>query len=192
MSKELVVFLGGDKMMGKGATETVTYHEGWHQFADLYFHHPDTLKRGKLQRWFDEGHGDYFGSFRWGGSKWTYLGSKMRYKSVKEMVRVGDYVPFKDIVTWHKRRFYSGRSAYYYAQAYSMIDYLRRGSKLKKYWKPHYAGILDMYRKVMLVHGDEKLAVSTAFRELTNDDDWAELEQAWQAWVKSSNFMKGS
>lgn len=190
ISKELVVFLGGDKMMGKGATETVVYHEGWHQFADLYFNHPDTPKNGDLQRWFDEGHGDYFGSFRWGSGGWRYSGSKMRYSSVKEMVRVGDYVPFKEIVTWHKRRFYTGRPPYYYAQAYSMIDYLRRGNLLKKYWKPEYGDILDMYRKVMLVHGDEKLAVNTAFRDMT-DEDWVALEDAWKAWVGSKYFKRG-
>ena len=190
VSKELVVFLGGDQMMGKGATETVTYHEGWHQFADLYFDHPDTPKDGELQRWFDEGHGDFFGSYRWGSNGWKYMGSKMRYSSVKEMVRVGDYVPFKDIVTWHKRRFYAGRAAYYYAQAYSMIDYLRRGELLKKHWKPEYGDILDMYRKVMLVHGDEKLAVNTAFRDMT-DEDWTALEDAWKAWVNSKYFKRG-
>jgi hypothetical protein len=188
-SKELVVFLGGDTMMGSGATETVTYHEGWHQYADFYFHHPETKKHGTLHRWFDEGHGDYFGSFRWTGSGWNYLGSKMRYDDVKQMVRQGDYVPWKEIVHWDRRRFYSEKAPYYYAQAFSMVDFLRRGMKSKD-WQPRYGEMLDMYRKVMLVFGDSKQASDTAFREL-EDKDWQALENAWKAWVESSNFLKG-
>lgn len=189
-SKELVVFLGGDKMMGPGATETVTYHEGWHQYADHYFHPPGQKKHASLHRWFDEGQGDYFGSFRFSQTGWKYIGSKMRFEDCKQMVRVGDYVPFRDIVRWDRRRFYSGRAAYYYAQAYSMVDFFRRGEKTSKDWKPRYGEILDMYRKVVLVTGDSSLAVDTAFREF-KDDDWKQLEAAWKAWVSGPQFLSG-
>ena len=176
-------------MMGSGATETVTYHEGWHQYADFYFHHPETKKHGTLHRWFDEGHGDYFGSFRWGQNGWKYIGSDMRHASCKQMVRQGDYVPWKEIVHWDRRRFYSQRAAYYYAQAYSMIDFLRRGQK-EKGFQPRWGEALDMYRKVMLVHGDSKLASDTAFRDM-KDEDWKAIEDAWKIWVNGPNFMNG-
>ncbi|MBX3462004.1 MAG: DUF1570 domain-containing protein [Planctomycetes bacterium] len=188
-SKELVVFLGGDQMMGTGATETVTYHEGWHQYADFYFHHPETKRHGELHRWFDEGHGDYFGSFRWGQSGWKYVGSKMRYEDVKQMVRAGDYVPWKELVHWDRRRFYSQRAPYYYAQAFSMIDFLRRGEKSKG-WQPRWGEALDLYRKVMLVHGDSKRASDTAFLKFT-DEDWKAIEDAWKAWVGGPQFLSG-
>jgi hypothetical protein len=189
-SKELVVFLGGDKMMGAGATETVTYHEGWHQYADFYFDHPQTARNGTLHRWFDEGHGDYFGAFRYGSNGWKYVGSKMRYADCKEMVRQGNFVPWKQIVHWDRRRFYSDRAPYYYAQAYSMVDFLRRGEK-EKGWDPRWGEALDMYRKVMLVHGQSKLASDTAFRGFT-DADWKALEEAWKAWVAGPKFMNGA
>lgn len=188
-SKELVVFLGGDKMMGSGATETVTYHEGWHQYADFYFNHPQTKKHGELHRWFDEGHGDYFGSFRWGQNGWKYVGSKMRYEDCKNMVHAGDYVPFKDLVHWTRQKFYGQRAPYYYAQAFSMIDFFRRGQKSPGF-KPQWGEALDMYRKVMLIEGDKKLASDTAFRGL-KDADWAAMEEAWKAWVNGPNFMNG-
>jgi len=188
-SKELVVFLGGDRRMGAGATETVTYHEGWHQFADFYFHPPESEKHATLHRWFDEGHGDYFGGFRWGSRGWSYKGSKMRYSDCKQMVRQGDYVPFKDIVRWDRRRFYSGKAPYYYAQAFSMIDFFRRGQKSRG-WKEKWGEIPEMYRRVILVKGDAKLAVDVAFRDFT-DEDWAEIEEAWKAWVSSNKFLKG-
>jgi len=189
-SKELVVFLGGDKMMGQGATETVTYHEGWHQFADFYFHPPESEKHATLHRWFDEGHGDYFGCYRWGASGWKYKGSDMRYANCREMVRKGDYVPFKDIVRWPRNLFYSGRASYYYAQAFSMIDFFRRG-KGSKGWKKHWGEIPEMYRRVILVKGDAKMAVDVAFRHFKTDEDWKELEDAWKAWVASGKFLKG-
>lgn len=188
-SKELVVFLGGDQMMGSGATETVTYHEGWHQYADFYFDHPDRSKHDDLHRWFDEGHGDFFGSFRWSGSGWKYLGSKMRYDDCKQMVRAGDFVPFKDLVYWDRRKFYGNNAPYYYAQAFSMIDFLRRGEKARG-WQARYGEVLDLYRKVMLVKGDAKLAVDTAFRGFT-DADWAAIEEAWKGWVGGPNFSNG-
>jgi hypothetical protein len=188
-SKELVVFLGGDQMMGQGATETVTYHEGWHQYADFYFDHPMTTGDDDLHRWFDEGHGDYFGAFRWSQNAWKYVGSKMRYDDCKQMVRAGDYVPFKQIVHWDRRRFYAERAPYYYAQAFSMIDFFRRGEKARG-WQPRYGEALDMYRKVMLVHGDSKLASDTAFRGFT-DEDWKALEDAWKAWVGGPDFLGG-
>jgi hypothetical protein len=188
-SKELVVFLGGDKRMGAGATETVTYHEGWHQYADFYFDHPQTTHSGTLHRWFDEGHGDYFGSFRWGQNGWKYIGSKMRYSDCKEMVRSGDYVPWKELVHWPVQRFYTDRAPYRYAQAFSMIDFLRRGEK-ERGFDPRWADALDMYRKVMLVHGQSKLASDTAFRGFS-DADWKALEDAWKAWVGGPKFLSG-
>jgi hypothetical protein len=188
-SKELVVFLGGDKLMGAGATETVTYHEGWHQYADFYFDHPLTPRRGQLHRWFDEGHGDYFGSFRWIGGYWKYVGSSMRNEDVKQMVKKGDHVPFKDIVYWDVRRFYGQNAAYYYAQAYSMIDYLRRGEKDKN-WDAKWGQVLDTYRKVMLVTGSAKQASDAAFKGW-QDADWQKLEAAWKGWVNGPNWLTG-
>jgi hypothetical protein len=188
-SKELVVFLGGDKMMHQGATETVTYHEGWHQYADFYFHPSWAKKHATLQRWFDEGHGDYFGSFRWSGNAWKYVGSKMRYEECKEMVRKGDFVPFRDLVHWPVQRFYTDRPSYRYAQAFAMIDFLRRGEK-QSGWQAKWGGILDMYRKVVLIEGDAKLAVDIAFRGFT-DADWKALEEAWKQWVGGPQFLSG-
>lgn len=167
----------------------MTFHEGWHQYADFYFDHPQSKRKGSLHRWFDEGHGDYFGSFRLVGDNWKYVGSKMRFEDVKNMARVGDFVPFQKIVFWDRRQFYSERAPYYYAQAFSMIDYLRRGQKSRA-WKPEYGEILDMYRKVMLVHGDSKLASQTAFRNF-KDEDWRALEAAWKAWVTGPDFLSG-
>ena len=113
----------------------------------------------------------------------------MRYDDCKNMVRVGDYTPFKDILYWDRRRFYSQRAPYYYAQAFSMVDFFRRGEKSSG-WQPRWGEAIDMYRKVVLVHGDAKLAVDTAFRGFT-PADWKALEDAWKAWVGGPQFLSG-
>ena len=70
-----------------------------------------------------------------------------------------------------------------------MIASFRRGHKSKG-WQEKWGEIPEMYRRVILVKGDAKLAVDVAFRDFT-DEDWAELEEAWKAWVGSRKFLKG-
>ncbi|MCB9868627.1 MAG: hypothetical protein H6837_02155 [Planctomycetes bacterium] len=177
-SKELVVFQGGDKLMrAKGATDTVTFHEGWHQYCDAYF-------GTELHRWFDEGHGDFFGAHVQRGNGWYYAGSHMRHKWVKLMVKKGDFVPFKDIVTWNKDKFYGQRAAYYYAQAYGMIDFLRRGRVMGKKFDPSWEQILPTYQKVALEKHDQSAAVKAAFAKV----DYKAMEEAWKDWVNSPRF----
>jgi len=218
-NKELV-FFQGDKLMGSGATDTVAFHEGWHQYSDSYFRPvrghkqepadgekpqqpqggtkaaspgdedaadatPDEARGVELHRWFDEGTGDYFGSFVWVNGKWQYFASKMRKGSIKGIVSQKQQVPMREIVSWNKDKFYGGRAADYYAQAYSMIDFFRRGKKeLGAAWDPAWDGILDTYAKVMLETGNQKQAVEAAFKEV----DWDKIEAAWVRWVKE--FLK--
>ena len=70
--------------------------------------------------------------------------------------------------------------------AYPMIR--RKGQR--GFLRISWGEALDMYRKVMLVHGDSKQASDTAFRGFT-DDDWKQLEEAWKAWVSGPKFMNG-
>jgi hypothetical protein len=181
-SKELVVFQGGDKLMRKkGATRTVTFHEGWHQYSDSYF------KGTELHRWFDEGHGDFFGAHKLRGKKWVFVGSNMRYKWVKLMVKKGDFVRFKDITTWPRSRFYGNpKTAYYYAQAFGMISFLRQGQAMGKAFDPKWSEILPMYRRVTLEEEDAKKGVEAAFEGV----DLKAMEAAWVKWVKSPRFKK--
>lgn len=179
-SKELVVFQGGDSRMRKrGYVETVTYHEGWHQYCNAYFN------GAEVHRWFDEGHGDFFGAHLPGG---RYIGSDMRYKWVKLMVNKGDFVPFKDIVRWPRSRFYGNpRTAYFYAQAFGMIDFLRFGHRMgKRDFDPAWSGILETYRKTMLETKDCKKATEAAFKGV----DYAAMEAAWKKYVDSPRFRK--
>ncbi len=170
LSKELVIFNG----KGAFSTETVAYHEGWHQYADFWF------GGAHLHRWFDEGHGDFFGSMkRVGRGRWKPATSKMRKGSIKTIVATHKYVPLGSIVRWHKDKFYGPRAPDYYAQGWAMVDFLRRGSRsrrFKKAWKK----ILPTYIRVAKETKDTDRAVEEAFRGV----DWEEFEKSWVEWVK--------
>ncbi|MCA8952296.1 MAG: DUF1570 domain-containing protein, partial [Planctomycetes bacterium] len=190
VSKELVVFLGGDERLGKGATEAVVYHEGWHQFADSYFGSAGSKQRDPLHRWFDEGHGDYFGSFDLARGRWHYQGSAMRGRTIEYLQKTGRVPSLEELVHWPRERFYGPTASQNYAVAYALVDFLRRGDRLRKHWKPIYASVLDDYKNVMLVFGDSQRATDVAFREFTAED-WRDLQQAWNEWVTSSYFKDG-
>lgn len=172
-TKELVVFCADS--LQPGLTDAVTFHEGWHQYCDSYF-------GTELHRWFDEGTGDFFGSYELQGrDKWKYEPSKMRKDSLRRMLNEDSWVRFSEIVTWNKDKFYGGRATDYYAQGYAMIDFFRRGpDKLGRKWNPEWSKILETYRDVALKTKKQKEACEAAFK----DADWEGMEKLWLEWVK--------
>ncbi len=174
-TKELVFFIA--EVYQPGLTKAVAFHEGWHQYSDKYF---NLEMKSELHRWFDEGTGDFFGSHTWTGRKWEYETSKMRKIDIKTIVNTKKHVPWREIVSWNKDKFYGNRASDFYAQGYSMVDFLRNGSRNKSKWDPTWEPILDTYRKVMLEEKDQKKAVEAAFQGV----DWDKIEECWLAWVK--------
>lgn len=203
-TKELVMFYDVD--YPKSETEATCFHEGWHQYADSYFRTPrtkaavaegeeggpkttgtgagtmlDRMPGAQLHRWFDEGHGDYFGGFVLEGTSWTYKGDKGRKTVIRGMVSSRSHVPLREIVTWNHDRYYGAKAGENYAQGYAMIDFFQRGpTKLGKKWDESWSKVLETYKTVMLETGDQKKAVEKAFAGV----DWEKLEEAWIAWVK--------
>ncbi len=169
LTKELVLFVG------RRDVKSTAFHEGWHQYANAYF--GDAVE---LQRWFDEGTGDFFGAFEWQSGKWSYATSQMRKISIKTLVNTEKFVPLAEIVTWNKDKFYGDNAPDYYAQGYAMVDFLRNGKRSRGRWDPAWGEILETYRRVMLETKNPKKAVETAFAAV----DWDKLTKAWVAWVK--------
>jgi len=169
LSKELVIF------RSKAWSEAVAYHEGWHQYAHFWFG-----GKPKLHRWFDEGHGDFFGSMdRKSMNRWELASSKMRLATIKKLVNEEKTVPLKDIVRWHKDKFYNPRTAgLYYAQGWAMVDFLRRG-KGGDLWDESFAKIIPTYVQTCLDTGDSDKAADAAFEGI----DWDLFEQRFKAWV---------
>jgi hypothetical protein len=183
-SKELVLFDDKDRYFGNKADTiySTAMHEGWHQYGHTYFG-----EKAELHRWYDEGMGDYFGSWSKHGKSWGYEVEKGRYTGIRTQVARGNYIPPREIVTWEIGKFYgSARVVDHYEQAYSMIDFLKRGPEVMgKKFDPSWTTILPKYRDEMLETKDHKKAVEKAFAGV----DWAAWEAAWVEWVKS--YMKG-
>ncbi len=181
-SKELVVF--DDKQRYYGGDKDVvatTMHEGWHQYAHTYFG-----EKAELHRWFDEGHGDYFGSWIRKGRNWNYEVDKGRYQGVRAQVAQKTFIPVRELVAWERSKFYgSPRVVDHYEQAYSIIDFLRRGpERLGSKFDPAWSSIIDKYRATMLETADQKKSVEKAFEGV----DWDAFESLWVDWV--SKYMK--
>ena len=170
LSKELVIFNG----KGRFSVETVAFHEGWHQYAHFWF------PGAHLHRWFDEGHGDFFGSMiRKGKKHWIPAKSKMRTATIKSLVATKKFVPVNAIVRWHTDKFYGPGAANYYAEGWAIVDFLRRGHKTP-FWKKEWAKILPTYIKVSLETKDTDKAIEAAFKGV----DWEKFQSAWIKYVK--------
>ncbi len=185
-TKELVVFDDAfNQMGGEEVVTAIAFHEGWHQYADSYFNSVE------LHRWFGEGVGDFFGGFEPSGRNWRYTPVKWRIDNVTKQRREESHVPFKDIVTWNKDKFYgNARTVDFYSQSYTFIDFLVRGKKKGGYgskWDPEWDMIMERYIQTMLKTKDQKKAVEAAFGNV----DWDALEAAWQVWVDKHIKKKG-
>lgn len=144
-SEELVLYFGDG---GKDSTLSVMAHEGFHQYCHFLF------GRAEAHRWFDEGHGDYYGAWKMKGRKLVpnddMKGGLARIPEIKEMLRNGTIKPLSehiraDHATWQNQ---GPSNVSCYAQSFSLIYYLREGSRGKvkrKYWDKSYADIIPSY-----------------------------------------------
>lgn len=146
-SEELVLYFGES---GKDSTLSVMTHEGFHQYCHFLFN------RSKAHRWFDEGHGDYYGAWKMKGKKLVpnedMKGGLARTPEIKTMIREGTVKPLKKHIRFdHGQWQGQGPSnVSCYAQSFSIIYFLREGTRGKvksKYWKDEYADIIPDYMK---------------------------------------------
>ena len=146
-SEELVLFFGdGSSDMTMG----VMTHEAFHQYCHFLFN------RSEAHRWFDEGHGDYYGAWIMKGRDLRYgddmKGGLSRVPHLKEMAREKTLAPLSkhiraDHPTWQNQ---GPQNISCYCQSFSLISFLRQGARGKvksKYWKKEYADIIPNYIK---------------------------------------------
>ena len=148
-SEELVLFF---EKSGNDMTLAVMTHEGFHQYCHFLF------ERSEAHRWFDEGHGDYYGAFKMRGSSLSpnkdMKGGLARVPIIKAMVRDNTYEPISRHIRFSHREWQSqgGGGVLCYSQSFSIIYFLREGTRGKvssKYWKKEYADILPSYIKYL-------------------------------------------
>lgn len=144
-SEELVLFFGQGS---KQETLAVMTHEGFHQYCHFLF------DRSEAHRWFDEGHGDYYGAWELRGKKLKpapdMRGGLARVPEIKEMLRNGAIKPLSEHIRYdHGSWQGQGPSnVSCYAQSFALIYFLREGARKKvksRYWEPEYAEIIPNY-----------------------------------------------
>lgn len=131
----------------RNASYAVMSHEAFHQYCHFLF------GQSEAHRWFDEGHGDYYGGVKFGRKAEVtphMPGGLDRYPVIKEMVREGTYAPLeKHLNSSHGEWQNQGPSnVSCYGQSWSIIYMLRQGTLGKvprKYWKDEYAEIIPSY-----------------------------------------------
>jgi hypothetical protein len=151
---ELVLY--DAKNIDRNMTYAVMSHEAFHQYCHFLF------GESEAHRWFDEGHGDYYGGAEFKGSK-AIITPRMpagldRLGEIREMMQMQSYKPLKQHLNFNHGQ-WQGQgpsNVSCYAQSWSIIYMLREGSvghiKNNKLWKPEYAQIIPNYVKT-LNHG---------------------------------------
>ncbi|MBT5101708.1 MAG: hypothetical protein HOM77_07300 [Planctomycetes bacterium] len=149
-STELVLY--DSKNRDRRETLAVMSHEAFHQYCHFLF------DQSAAHRWFDEGHGDYYGSFEFKGKKANATahmpGGLDRFQGIKTLVREETYKPLAqhlnaDHPTWQNQG--PGNTSCY-EQSWSIVYMLRQGALgnlPKKVWKKEYGNIIPNYIKVL-------------------------------------------
>lgn len=143
---ELVLYDAKD--VDRNMSYAVMTHEAFHQYCHFLF------GRSEAHRWFDEGHGDYYGGMKFDGPKARITarmpGGLERLSVIREMITLGTYKPLAEHLNYdHPQWQGQGPSNVApYAQSWSIIYMLRQGmlgNVHAKVWKPEYAEILPAY-----------------------------------------------
>lgn len=136
----------------RNATYAVVVHESFHQYCHFLF------DQAEAHRWFDEGHGDYYGGLEFKTSR-PKITTRMppglnRLDVIREMVREGTYKPIKEHINYNhaswQRQGPSNVSCY--GQSWSIIYFLRQGAEgniPRKFWRKEYAEIIPSYVRVL-------------------------------------------
>ncbi|HEX6882371.1 MAG TPA: hypothetical protein VF530_03260 [Planctomycetota bacterium] len=143
---ELVLY--DAKEVDRNMSYAVMTHEAFHQYCHFLF------GRSEAHRWFDEGHGDYYGGMKFDGPKARITarmpGGLERLSVIREMITLETYKPLVEHLNYdHPQWQGQGPSNVSpYAQSWSIVYMLRQGmlgNVHSKVWKDEYAEILPAY-----------------------------------------------
>ncbi len=163
-STELVIYDAVN--INRNMTYAVMSHEAFHQYCHFLF------EESEAHRWFDEGHGDYYGAAEFKGRK-VEINTKMpaglnRLDEIKKMLREETYAPVEKHLNFNHREWQTQgpSNVSCYAQSWSIVYMLRQGmlgNVSSKYWKPEYAEIIPAY--VETLHSGYKEAYAEILAE---------------------------
>jgi hypothetical protein len=180
MQQELVIY--DDKAEGgRRNTWATLNHEAFHQYIFYFF--------GKLSphSWYNEGTGDFYSGYQLKNNRFELSPFDWRVDTIKESIRDEVYVPLKVLVKFTQAEYYGNNKfgekaggGQMYAEGWSLIWFLRTGSKKAHCWNKAWDGILDTYLRVLVETDDLNKAVDQAFAGV----DWDEMEECWKSYIK--------
>jgi hypothetical protein len=143
-STELVLF--DAKTVDRNMSYAVMTHEAFHQYCYFLF------GRAEAHRWFDEGHGDYYGGMKFNARGKPKITARMpsgleRLSGARQMVQDGSYVPLREHLNYTHPEWQS-HGVPSYEQSWSIVYMLRQGmlgNVNRKVWRKEYADILPAY-----------------------------------------------
>ena len=175
---ELVLF--DYRETDRNATYAVMSHEAFHQYCFYLF------DRSEAHRWFDEGHGDYYGGAKFSRGR-AKITPKMpagfdRLSVIKGMIQRDDQVPLEHHLNFNHGEWQNQgpTNVSCYAQSWSVIYMLRRGALgdvPRKLWKKEYASIIPNYIRVLQLGFREAYAEILAEREEEARFEGRELDE---------------
>ncbi len=159
-------------------TYAVMSHEAFHQYCHFLFN------QSEAHRWFDEGHGDYYGAAEFTGKKVTIKrkmpGNLNRYDFIKRMVKEGTYTPLEEHINYSHPE-WQAKEIDSYSQSWSIVFMLRQGAQKKvpgKFWKKEYADIIPNYVTTLNAGFQAAYDEILAEREARAKADGRELTEA--------------
>lgn len=171
LSTELVLY--DAKNYDRNVTYAVMTHEAFHQYCYYLF------GRVEAHRWFDEGHGDYYGGMKFNARGKPRITARMpsgleRLTGARELVQMGTYVPLREHLNSTHRE-WQGHGVPSYEQSWSIVYMLRQGmlgNVPGKVWRKEYADILPAYIASLRKGFDEAFAAEREKRmkEIANTD----------------------
>ena len=206
-AEELVFFdhdeRAGDKRgTAKANTRIVLYHEAFHQY--IYY----AIGQIAPHSWFNEGTGDYYSGAVIKSGKVKKIGvNTWRIEYIQAALETGYGVQrvesFEQILAYSQAEFYKpSRVAICYAQAWSMIYFLRTAKEVRKH--PLWSQILPIYFDTLqstfarelkgklaeqldakVLSRAKKKAREAALEKAFSDVDLRELERAWKKYTLS-------
>ena len=148
-SEELVLFFGDGSIH---MTLGVMTHEAFHQYCHFLF------DRSEAHRWFDEGHGDYYGAWTLKGKNLKpardMKGGLSRVPHLKELFRNDQLASLSRHIRFNHSQWQrqGPQNISNYCQSFGLIYFLREGARRKvpsRYWKEEYATIIPNYMKYL-------------------------------------------
>lgn len=154
--------------INRNSSFAVMSHEAFHQYCHFLF------GQSEAHRWFDEGHGDYYGGIEINGRR-AEITKRMpagldRYMVIKQMLREESYKPVEEHIHYSHREWQNQgpSNVSCYAQSWSIVYFLRQGALgqvSRRVWKKEYADIIPNYVTTLAAGFSEAYAAILAERE---------------------------